>query len=389
MSKNEKYGWRHKKTVVSLTGLFVLISPIAYAAGSEDSALDKVKGITATIDKATATIDKAGQNIITELGLAVNGAGSEESTALSAAAEAEAKRCAAGEEGTQGAAIRDAVAIHTSFASVGPDVEKFFDANHDCFAQLNKLYDLSFSIPSLASITNAAQEAVLDYAKQKACSAIKEATSELVSPINSAIDKINNNYGKYLDLNGMANGALSGGLSKLDPELGNIYRNKSPSAGYTIQPFSTAQTTFDRSPVTGGSNSTLATPSFNGMSNQPTYNNKLPQLDELNKRLQSEQMKLPSAQQNLSNMQGQLNRCLSHYGSGGCMSQQQQVQQAQYSLNQIQGNIGTYQNQVSGLSGNRVSAGEMKVETPPAENRQQGQEKPVTSFDRLKNIIAN
>ena len=71
------------------------------------------------------------------------------------------------------------------------------------------------------------------------------------------------------------------------------------------------------------------------------------------------------------------------------MSQQQQVQQAQNSLNQIQGNIGTYQNQVSGLSGNRVSAGEMKVETPPAENRQQGQEKPVTSFDRLKNIIAN
>lgn len=381
MSKNEKYGWRHKKAVVSLTGLFVLISPIAYAAGS-DSALDKVKGIT-------ATIDKAGQNIIAELGLAVNGTGGEESAALSAAAEAEAKRCAAGEEGTQGAAIRDAVAIHTSFASVGPDVEKFFDANHDCFAQLNKLYDLSFSIPSLSSITNAAQEAVLDYAKQKACSAIKEATSELVSPINSAIDKINNNYGKYLDLNGMANGALSGGLSKLDPELGNIYSKKSPSAGYTIQPFSTAQTTFDRSPVAGGNSPTLATPSFNGMSNQPAYNNKLPQLNDLNKRLQSEQMKLPSAQQNLSNMQSQLNRCLSHYGSGGCMSQQQQVQQAQNSVNQIQGNIGSYQNQVSGLSGNKVSAGEMKVEMPPAENRQQGQEKPVTSYDRLKNIIAN
>ena len=29
------------------------------------------------------------------------------------------------------------------------------------------------------------------------------------------------------------------------------------------------------------------------------------------------------------------------------------------------------------------------METPPAENRQQVQEKPVTSFDRLKNIIAN
>ena len=220
-------------------------------------------------------------------------------------------------------------------------------------------------------------------------SQIKEATSELVSPINSAIDKINNNYGKYLDLNGMANGALSGGLSKLDPELGNIYSKKSPSTGYTIQPFSTAQTTFDRSPVVGGNSPTLATPSFNGMSNQPAYNNKLPQLDDLNKRLQSEQMKLPSAQQNLSNMQSQLNRCLSHYGSSGCMSQQQQVQQAQNSVNQIQGNIGSYQNQVSGLSGNKVSAGEMKVEMPPAENRQQGQEKPVTGYDRLKNIIAN
>ena len=77
MSKNEKHGWRQKKAAVSLTSLFVLISPIAYAAGS-DSALDKVKGITATIDKATATIDKAGQNIITELGLAVNVDGSEE-----------------------------------------------------------------------------------------------------------------------------------------------------------------------------------------------------------------------------------------------------------------------------------------------------------------------
>jgi len=381
MSKNEKYGWRHKKAVVSLTGLFVLISPIAYAAGS-DSALDKVKGIT-------ATIDKAGQNIITELGLAVNGTGGEESAALSAAAEAEAKRCAAGEEGTQGAAIRDAVAIHTSFASVGPDVEKFFDANHDCFAQLANPKPEAKPGRGPPMRPHPAEGGVLDYAKQKACSAIKEATSELVSPINSAIDKINNNYGKYLDLNGMANGALSGGLSKLDPELGNIYSKKSPSAGYTIQPFSTAQTTFDRSPVAGGNSPTLATPSFNGMSNQPAYNNKLPQLNDLNKRLQSEQMKLPSAQQNLSNMQSQLNRCLSHYGSSGCMSQQQQVQQAQNSVNQIQGNIGSYQNQVSGLSGNKVSAGEMKVEMPPAENRQQGQEKPVTSYDRLKNIIAN
>lgn len=333
---------------ISIVATLAVASPITIA---NTSGWDKIVGIT-------STVDKAGKDIISSMGVAINGGTSADENALSESAKKEAEACAAGAEGSQGEAIQNAVGIHTTIASVGPDVEKFFNQNHDCFAKLNKLYDLSFSIPSLSSILNKAQEAVIDYATQKACTAVKEATTEIVAPLNAAIDKVNNQYGKYLDLNGMANGAVSGGLSKLDPSLGSTYSNSAPAASYTIQPFSTEQTTFNNSSAGGGGNSSGST------EGGYTYNNQLGQLNELNKLLQNEQIKLPGAQQTLATAQNRLNNCQSR-DVGNCSGYAQQVQQAQAAVAQIQNNIKNYQNQVAILSGNPVTSGAMKIETTP------------------------
>lgn len=340
--------FKQKRIVITLTtASLCLVVPVALA-NNLTSGWDKVKGVTQQVDKAS-------QQLVNNVAVALNGGTSEELAALNEQAKKEAASCAAGAEGTQGKAIKDAVDIHTTFASVGPDVEKFFNQNHDCFAKLNKLYDLSFSIPSLSSILNAAQEAVVDYAKQKACSAVREATEELVAPINSAIDKVNNNFSSYLDLNGMANGAITSGLSKLDTSLGQTYANKAPTAGYEIQMFSQAQTTFNNSPLTGG-NGNGSTTTQGGY----TYNNQHNQLSNLNTALQQEQIKLPQAQQNLNTARQRLNNCQAQQGN--CAQFEQQVNQAQAELNRIQSSISSYQSRVSTLAGNgnAVTAGELR-----------------------------
>ncbi|WP_152414026.1 hypothetical protein [Xanthomonas phaseoli] len=146
----------------------------------------------------------------------------------------DAEECATGDkEGTIGHSIGQAVKVHTEIASATPNVEKLFDVSGDCFSGLSQIYDLSFSIPSLATIISAAQDAVLKYAQKKVCSAVGEVTGMVTSPINEAIGKINQ-YGDW------------GNLSQLDPNLGAGYHSSGTGGTYNIgtNPFGMSQVDF-------------------------------------------------------------------------------------------------------------------------------------------------
>lgn len=181
-------------------------------------------------------------------GSANNGLISQQDSAIAAAINEEAEKCAEGAPGSIGAAINTAVNVHIQLASATPRVESLFDANESCFAGLSSLYDLSFSIPSLSSIMSMATSAVLKYAEKKVCTAVNRVTGLVTNPVNKAIDNING-LKDFSDINGMMNGAVNRKLSNIDPELGSEYHSGTSAGSYQIntQPFNSGQTSFDTS----------------------------------------------------------------------------------------------------------------------------------------------
>ena len=182
---------------------------------------------------------------------------SQQESVVADAIKAEAEDCAEGtKEGSIGRSIRDAMSIHTEFASATPDVESLFAATADCFSGLSSLFDLSGSIPSLGSILASAQAAVLQYAQKKICTAVQQVASMVTTPINQAIGKVSSG-GSLGDLNGLTNGLVGQGMSTLDPELGSSYH--SAPAGYEatytvdVNPFNYMQTDFGGGTGTGAS----------------------------------------------------------------------------------------------------------------------------------------
>ena len=164
----------------------------------------------------------------------------------------DAEDCAKGDkEGTVGNAINMSLKAHLELASASPNVEQLFDVNADCFSGLSSLIDLSFAIPSLATILAAAQDAVMQYAKKKICSAVGKVTGMVTGPINQAIGNANQYIGA---LNGLsANLNNGGGLSMLDPNLGAAYNPGTSGTYVTGQPFGNRpQAGFDNPPTGGG-----------------------------------------------------------------------------------------------------------------------------------------
>lgn len=145
-----------------------------------------------------------------------------------------------------GANIKTAIGVHTEMASATPNVESLFDVNDSCFASVSQIIDLSFSIPSLGSILSSAQDAVLKYAQKKVCSTVGKVSGMVTSPINQAIGQINQLQG-FTDINGMANSAVGGSLSTLDPQLGSAYKPASAATGYSVNAnaFGSNQTVFN------------------------------------------------------------------------------------------------------------------------------------------------
>lgn len=146
-----------------------------------------------------------------------------------------------------GASIKTAIGAHSEMASATPNVESLFDVNDQCFASVSQIIDLSFSIPSLASILSSAQDAVLKYAQKKVCSTVGKVSGMVTSPINQAIGQWNTLGQQFTDINGMANSAVGGSLSTLDPQLGSAYKPASAATGYSVNAnaFGANQTVFN------------------------------------------------------------------------------------------------------------------------------------------------
>lgn len=153
-----------------------------------------------------------------------------------------ASNCAAGAPGTVGAAMGTALKVHTEMASVPADVERLFSMADNCFASSSQMYDLSFAIPSLASITSAAQSAIMKFAQKKVCSAIDKVSGVITEPINDALDKIPNLEG-FSDINGLVNDGIGGALNQIDPDLGKGYRSAPAGDTYTVSDVFTATQT--------------------------------------------------------------------------------------------------------------------------------------------------
>ena len=146
-----------------------------------------------------------------------------------------------------GANIKTAIGAHSQMASATPNVESLFDVNDACFASVSQIIDLSFSIPSLGSILSSAQDAVLKYAQKKVCSTVGKVSGMVTSPINQAIGQWNTLGQQFTDINGMANSAVGGSLSTLDPQLGSSYKPASAATTYSVNAnaFASNQTVFN------------------------------------------------------------------------------------------------------------------------------------------------
>jgi hypothetical protein len=146
-----------------------------------------------------------------------------------------------------GANIKTAIGVHTEMASATPNVESLFDVNDQCFASISQIADLSFAIPSLASILSAAQDAVLKYAQKKVCTAVNKVSGMVTSPINQAIGQWNTLGQQFTDINGMANSAVGGSMATLDPQLGSSYKPASAATSYSVNAnaFGANQTVFN------------------------------------------------------------------------------------------------------------------------------------------------
>ncbi|ENH6339038.1 hypothetical protein ABWH74_002372 [Burkholderia vietnamiensis] len=146
-----------------------------------------------------------------------------------------------------GASIKTAIGAHSEMASATPNVESLFDVNDSCFASVSQIIDLSFSIPSLGSILSSAQDAVLKYAQKKVCSTVGKVSGMVTSPINQAIGQWNTLGQQFTDINGMANSAVGGSMSTLDPQLGSGYKPASAATAYSVNAnaFGANQTVFN------------------------------------------------------------------------------------------------------------------------------------------------
>lgn len=258
---------------------------------------------------------------------------SQQSSVVADNIKADAEACATGtKDGTIGHSIKQALDIHTELASATPNVETLFDVGSDCFSGLSQIFDLSFSIPSLASILSAAQDAVMKYAQKKVCTAVNQVTGMVTSPINQAIGKVNG-LSSFGDLNGLTNGLVQQGMSQIDPNLGSQYHSGTGGGTYTVgtNPFGISQVDFGGSTGTNGDI---------GSTNS--------QINALNQQIANVQAQVGPAQYELQQAQQQLSNCQA-YQYNNCTSYEQQVANAQNNLNNLNSQLAALQSQLAGV----------------------------------------
>lgn len=257
---------------------------------------------------------------------------SQQSSVVADNIKADAEDCATGtKDGTIGHSIKQALDIHTELASATPNVESLFDVGSDCFP--SQIFDLSFTIPSLASILSAAQDAVMKYAQKKVCTAVNQVTDMVTSPINQAIGKVNG-LSSFGDLNGLTNGLVRQGMSQIDPNLGSQYHNGTSGGIRTLStnPFNGTQTDFGGSTGTG---------SDMGGTNA--------KINALNQQIANVQAQIGPTQYQLQQAQQQLVNCQA-WQYNNCTSQQQVVASAQNNLNNLNSQLASLQSQLASVS---------------------------------------
>jgi hypothetical protein len=87
----------------------------------------------------------------------------------------------------------------------------------------------------------------LKYAQKKVCSTVGKVSGMVTSPINQAIGQWNTLGQQFSDINGMANSAVGGSMSTLDPQLGSSYKPASAATAYSVNAnaFGSNQTVFN------------------------------------------------------------------------------------------------------------------------------------------------
>lgn len=89
-----------------------------------------------------------------------------------------------------------------------------------CFAALSDFPDLSVNIPTLSGMLDSLKKTLIKYAVRRACTAINDAFSEMLSPLTEAINKVSDRG--QIDLTGMVNKEVTKSLYEIDPELGRV-----------------------------------------------------------------------------------------------------------------------------------------------------------------------
>lgn len=255
---------------------------------------------------------------------------SQQTSVVADSIKADAEACATGTlDGSIGHSIKQAMQIHQTIAAAPVNVESLFDVNSDCFSGLNQIYDLSFSIPSLSSIIGAASDAVMKYAQKKVCTAVNQVSGLVTSPINQAIDKVNG-LSSFGDLNGLTNGLVQQGMAHIDPNIAAGYSNNQSGGTYTVgtNPFGGSQVDFGGSTGTNGDM---------GSTNA--------QINSLNQQIANVQAQVGPAQYQLQQAQQHLSNCQA-YQYNNCTSYQQQVANAQNTLNSLNGQLAALQTQL-------------------------------------------
>lgn len=157
-------------------------------------------------------------------------AASSNATAAQSAIEASSVGC--GDASQQGsiAWTQQEVIKNRQILNTAPvDIDALFNGSKgsssgSCFSDITKIIDLSVAIPDWGGMRAAAIAALRQYAQRKVCTMVNEATKKALEPLNNAIDIINKNG--TIDLNGAVQGAITGGLGKLDPDLAIYIKHK-------------------------------------------------------------------------------------------------------------------------------------------------------------------
>lgn len=320
------------------------LNPVAASIGrifDQRTVIGIVIGVTVMF-AGYATSQTSG--LVSTLGAASSTMLSQQSSVVAAEIVADAEDCAKGKPGTIGGAIGDALQIHTELASATPNVETLFDVSGDCFSGLSQIFDLSFAIPSLASILSAASSAVMQYAQKKICTAVNQVSGMVTSPINAAIGKVNG-LASFTDLNGMTNGLVSKGMSSIDPALGSEYHAPAAAGTTTVgtNPFNSSQTDFSGTTNTGSTTGT----------NIGTANTSI---TALNSQIAAVQTQVGPAQYALQQAQAALASCSTNEYYDNCPAAQVQVNSSQATLNNLNQQLSGLLSQLASVSGTTATA---------------------------------